>query len=99
MKYKTVIDKSVELTAERLQHIHERHPDVIQYVPKIKSVLAKPDQIRIDNLNPKVLLFYKYFSKIGKGKYLVVPVKTNERNFILTFFSTYRMKTGEKYEF
>ncbi len=99
MKYKTILGKIVELTKERIKHISETHPDVIEHLPKIKTALLKPDQIRTDNLDSKVLLFYKYFSKIGDGKYLVVVIKTNKRNFILTFFSTYRMKTGEKYEF
>ncbi|MBI2327851.1 hypothetical protein HYU92_06040 [Candidatus Curtissbacteria bacterium] len=83
MKYKTILEKTVELTQERKRHIFERHPD----------------EIRIDKLDKNVLLFYRYFSKIGNGKYLVVAIKMNERNFILTFFSTYRIKTGEKYEF
>lgn len=98
-KYKTILGKLVELTEERLKHIRQRHPDIIEHIPKIKQVLIKPDQIRVDNLDQKVLLFYKYFSKIGKGKHLVTVVKINERNFILSFFSTYRIKTGEKYEF
>ncbi len=99
MKYKTILGKIVELTDERIKHVKETHPDVIEHLPKIKNTLLIPDQVRIDNLDPKVLLFYKYFSKIGNGKYLVAVVKLNKRNFILTFYSTYRIRTGKKYEF
>lgn len=98
MRYKTILGKIVELTPERIRHISEGHPDVIVHFPKIKRVLAVPNEIRVDKQDPKTLLFYKFFSNIGDGKYLVVVVKINLRNFILTFFSTYRMKSGEKYE-
>jgi len=79
-------------------HIIQRHPDVIDHLPKIKEILLAPDEIRIDSYDSSVLLFYKFFDRINVGKYLVVIVKTNERNFILTFYSTYRIKSGEKYE-
>lgn len=98
MRYQSVLRNTVELTSERKRHIAKRHPDVIIHFSKIKNILLTPDQIRIDNYDPSVLLFYKYFGKIDESKYLVVVVKTNKRNFILTFYSTRRIKTGEKYE-
>lgn len=96
--YKTVLGEKVELTPERKRHILERHPDISPYLDKISKVLLESDQIRVDKRDANVLLFYKYFSKIGKGKYLVIVIKINKRNFILTFYSTYKIKTGEKYE-
>ena len=98
VKYKSIIGKAVELTSERIRHISQGHPDIIGHLPKIKQVLLMPDEIRLDNQDSEVLLFYKFFSKIGDGKYLVIVVKANARNFVLTFFSTYRIKSGEKYE-
>lgn len=98
MQYKTILGKTVELTKERKEHIFQRHPDVIPHFSKIKQVLLDPDQVRIDNQDPRVLLFYKYFSTISEGKYLAVVVKTDDRNFILTCYSTYRIKSGEEYE-
>lgn len=99
MFYKTVLGTKVELTQERKKYIFLQHPDVIDHFSKIKQVLLGPDEIRIDNQDQKVLLFYMYFSKIGAGKYLVAVIKTNKRSFILTVYSTYRLKTGAKYEF
>jgi hypothetical protein len=98
MRYQSILGKTVELTSERKKHIIQHHPDVTTFLPKIKKVLLIPDQIRIDNYDPRVLLFYKYFDNIDKGKFLVVVFKINERNFILTFYSTHRIKSGEKYE-
>ena len=99
MLYKTILGIKVELTQERKRHIFLQHPDVIDHLSKTKQVLLGPDEIRIDNQEQKVLLFYKYFSNIGTGKYLVAVIKTNKRSFILTVYSTYRLKTGAKYEF
>ena len=94
-KYKSIIGKTIELTNERKNHITERHPETKSRLNKIGQVLSQPDQVRVDSTDPKVLLFYKYFSKIHK--HLVVVTKTNNRNFILTFYSTYKIKTGKEY--
>ena len=98
MKYHTILDKTVELTDERKLHIFQRHADVIDHFAKIKQVLRSPDEIRIDTQDANVLLFYKHFGTIGNGKYLVVVVKVNTRNFILTCYTTHRIKSGELYE-
>lgn len=94
--YQSSIGENIELTIERKKHILERHPETENHFNKIASTLIRPDEIRIDSRDSKVLLFYKYFSKIEK--YIVVVIKTNKRNFLLTFYSTYRIKTGKKYE-
>ena len=98
MIYKSIIGKQIELTEERKKHILIRHPDVAVHFSKTSKVLLDPDEIRIDKEDKNVLLFYKHFSKIGSGKYLVVVVKVNNRNFLLTIYSTHRIKTGEKYD-
>ena len=98
MIYKSIIGKKIELTNERREHILARHPDVAIHFPKISKTLFEPDEVRADKEDKNVLLFYKYFSKIGSGKYLVAVVKVNERSFLLTLYSTHRIKTGEKYE-
>ena len=99
LNYKTVLGFKVELTNERKKHIFLQHPDIVEHFSRVKQILLAPDEIRIDNQDAQVLLFYKYFSKIGTGKYLVAVTKTNKRNFILTVYLTHRLKTGEKYEF
>lgn len=95
-KFKSCIGKTVELTNERRKHVFERHPDVELHFDKIEKTLLEPNEIRIDKHDLGVLLFYKRFSKMNR--YLVVVVKINKRNFILTFYSTKRIRTGDKYE-
>ena len=96
--YQSIIGKTVELTDERKNHILLRHPDIAPHISKIAKILLAPDEIRVDSTDKFVLLFYRYFSRISHGKYLAVAIKTNRRNFVLTFYSTHRIKTGEKYE-
>lgn len=98
MKYKTVIGRIVELTDERKQHIIQEHPELEDYLSKIKGVLIKPDEIRKSKTDHKVLLFYRFFAKIKSGLYITVVIKINQRNFILTTHMTDRIKMGEKYE-
>ena len=98
MIYSSIAGKKIELTDERRQHILARHPDVAIHFLKVLKTLLEPDEIRVGKDDKNVLLFYKYFSKIGSGKYLVVVVKFNKRNLVLTLYSTHKIKTGEKYE-
>lgn len=61
-------------------------------------MFLKPDEIRISKSDPKVLLFYRYFAKIKRGKYLVGVVKIEDRSFVLTAYFSNRKLSGEKYE-
>lgn len=98
MIYKSILEKNIELTAERKKHILLYHPDLKPYFSKIKTSLLKPDEIRISKSDSKVLLFYRYFDTILKGKYILVAVKTNTRWFMLTAYLTKRKLSGEIYE-
>ncbi|MBI2330307.1 hypothetical protein HYU94_02875 [Candidatus Daviesbacteria bacterium] len=99
MKYKSVLGKDFELTAERKKHILNFHPDLKLYFSKLKDVFAKPEEIRISKSDPQVLLFYRYFAKIRKGKYIVGVVKMSSRSFVLTAYLSKSKLSGEKYEY
>lgn len=97
MKYKSILGKAIELTDERKEHILLYHPDLKPYFSKVKNVLLKPGEIRISKSDISVLLLYKYFVNIIKGKYIAVTVKTNARWFILTAYLTKRKLSGGIY--
>lgn len=99
MKYKSILGKDFELTAERKKHILNFHPDLKPYFSRIKNVFVKPDEIRISKSDPHVLLFYRYFAKIKGGKYIVGVVKIGSRAFILTAYFSSDKLSGEKYEY
>lgn len=98
MNYKSTVGKEIELTQERKNYFLTKHPELKPHFSKIKAVLSKPDEIRVSKHDEKVLLFYKFFGKILEGKYVVVVVKTNTRNFIVTAHITDKIKAGRKYE-
>ena len=96
-RYKSKLDKEIELTNERLKHILDYHPEIEEHVGKFKEVLLNPSEIRISSSDKSVLLFHKAFDSIEAGRYLRVTVKINERWFILTAYLTKRL-VGRKYE-
>ncbi len=94
--YCAYLNDEVELTAEREQHILERHPDLWpEPTIKIAQTLADPDQIvRLSNSNERV--FSRWFESIGAGKYVVVVVVSDTRHWIVTAYITRRLsKRGE----
>lgn len=95
MKYFcTFLNTDVDLTEERETHIHEYHPDMISFVDRIQDILLNCDAIYESNRDPNVILFYKFFKNIHDGKYIVVAIKRNHRNFILTSYLTDVIKAG-----
>jgi len=75
----------VELTDERETHIFQFHPDIRPYRKYFASALEKPEFIRRSKYDPLVLLLYK---PVSKRKNLVIVIKTNKRNFVLTAYLT-----------
>jgi len=89
-----VTGKTAELTDERRVHILTYHPDVGPFLDRIGEVLAHPDLLRRSNQDSRVVLFYKFYSDILEGKYMVVVLKENDRSFILTVYLTRSIRTG-----
>lgn len=96
MKFKTKIGL-VKLSSERKIHIIEHHPIMEDYLANLRSVLEKPEDIRLSNRSDEVLLFYHYFDKIEGGKYIVVVVNQKEKE-VKTAYLSHRIKIGIKYE-
>lgn len=63
MKYKSILGKDFELTAERKEHILTFHPDLKPYFSRLKDVFSNPEEIRISKSDPQVLLLNLYYDK------------------------------------
>ncbi|MCD6403392.1 MAG: hypothetical protein J7K98_03620 [Candidatus Aenigmarchaeota archaeon] len=90
------VERSIILTANRLQHILKR-PEMKGEISKIRKTLKAPDEVRKSVKYEKVLLFYKFFDKTSvSSKYLAVVVKIlNNEGFIITSYFTDRIKKCE----
>lgn len=94
-KFIDFYNRRIFLINERWKHIIEEHQEVIPYSIRIEDVLSNPDIIKESVYNNNVLLFYKFYNDIFRGKYLVVVVKYNINNIILTCYITDRIKGGK----
>jgi hypothetical protein len=90
-----VFSQSVELTEERWRHIIAEHPIMSEHREKLPSVLADPDYVKRSKRDEAVLLYYRYFTDILDGKFLLVVVKKGaKRSFILTAYVTRSIMKG-----
>lgn len=97
MNYKEFVDflnRKVLLIEEKWKHIIEEHQEVIPYSTRMSEVLSFPDLIKESVYNNNVFLFYRFYNDIFNGKYLVVVVRYNMKNIILTCYITDRIKGG-----
>lgn len=88
MKFSSVLGE-VELTEERKKHIFAFHPEVKHYTKYFTKTLKNPKFIRRSNSDPKVSIFYL---EIPQNKYLAIVTRINERKFILTAYTTRKIK-------
>ncbi|MBI1742170.1 hypothetical protein HYR54_03780 [Candidatus Acetothermia bacterium] len=83
------------MTEERWEHIKTEHPIMVGKLKKIEETTIEPDVIKSSSYDPQVVLFYRFYSKIERGKYLAVVVKWSQlRSFILTAYLTDKIKQG-----
>ncbi len=91
-----VFSQPVELTEERWQHIVTEHPIMSEYREQLPTVLADPDYVKRSKRDEDVLLYYRYFTDILDGKFLLVVIKKDsQRSFILTGYVTRSIMKGE----
>jgi hypothetical protein len=93
------LEREVELTPEREQHIAERHPDLLpEHRDRIALTLAEPDRVRQGNRIPDARLFSRWYPDLIGGKHVVVVVmsaRTKGRDWIVTAYIARRLADGE----
>jgi hypothetical protein len=87
-----VFGRNVIITKERLNHIFMTHPEMKRIGNKIRVVLNDPEYIKRSTYDDEVILYYKYFASIQK--YITVVVKIHTHSFVLTSYTTDRIKKG-----
>jgi DNA repair exonuclease SbcCD nuclease subunit len=88
----------IRITNERLKHIYDNHPEMVNEFDKIKETLVNPE-IVTEGDNGE-LLAIKHFSKtpVSENKYLVVVYRVIEplNAYILTAYFTRRYNENRK---
>jgi len=87
--------KAVSLDEDRWRHILN-HPEMKDQLDRIKETVMNPYEVRESTHDPSILLFYKLYEETPvTEKYLLVVIKTqNREGFIVTAFSTDKVKKG-----
>lgn len=87
-------NRTIILTVERWKHITVNHPEIKNLLKELQGTLEEPDIVNTSINNKDVVLFYKFYEHIYKGKYMCVVVKPNDE-LIITAYITDRIKRGE----
>ena len=95
MTYRDIFGNQVELTEERWRHIITQHPQVGLYRERFGEVLAAPTYVKRSRRDEDVLLYYREYTDLVGGNYLLVVVRIGQRSFILTSYLTDRVRRGE----
>lgn len=91
----SVLKTKIHLTKERWGHIANEHPIVRRFLKEIEETINLPDVIMESKYDKEILLYYKFYKDIFKGKYIIVVVKHIEkRSFVLTAYITDKVKGG-----
>ncbi|MDI6767693.1 MAG: hypothetical protein QME52_12800 [Bacteroidota bacterium] len=91
-----VFGRMIEISSERWQHVCKQHPELLDLQDEVKGTLVSPDLIKMSLTDKSVRLYYRFYPTILGGKYILVVVKTNKRNFIVTAYVTDYIKAGDE---
>jgi hypothetical protein len=88
---------TVECSEERERHIVERHPELrSRFQELLATTLRDPDEVRQSNLFPFAHLFSRWYTDVGKGKYVVVVVvgEPGGRHWVVTAYIARKLSGG-----
>ena len=89
----TPLDFTVRTSDEYWQKIIAKHSDIAELENSVKQTLADPDEVRLSNYDPNVLLFYRILKK--KRWMVAVTRRLDEEGFLITAYQTNAIKQGE----
>ena len=97
LEIKDVLGETVRLTKEVWDVIVIKHPELRNLKSYIAVTLSNPEVITRSFYDERVVLYYRYFPAILRGKFLVVVVKkvSNAERYVATAYITDKRKGGE----
>jgi len=88
------LDRQVELTDEREEHIETRHPDLLpEHLEELQLAIEDPQQVGYSNLDGNLMLA-RWSDRIGGGRNVVVGIAEDpraDRFWIVTAFLNHKI--------
>ena len=95
LRCQDIFGQEINLSEKQWEHIISEHPEAEPYLDEVAEVLKAPQYIKRSKSDSAVWLYYRFYERVYSGKYLLVVVKRAEPSFVITFYVTDRIKTGE----
>lgn len=97
LEFEDIFGAAVELTPERLKHIVDRHPAMLDASRSIPLALASPDLVLFPEGEIDQRIYYRrhQFRHIGEQWLAVVVIEREYRKFIVTAYATDFIKRGD----
>ena len=91
-----IYGRKIRVSAERLAHIVDSHPEMKNQISRMDETLRLPDEMVESSSDKTVELYYRKYNHTPVGeKYMCVILKTKETDvFMLTAYFTDTIKKG-----
>lgn len=85
------LNGAVECTDERYAHVLNGHDDFAPaYWGRVAETLLDPDQVRFSKRDVEVILFFRWYSDVGRHVTVVVNIGDGVRQWVMTAYFTRR---------
>ena len=97
LEIKDIFGEVLKLTDEVWDAVIIKHPEVKSLKSYIARTVSEAEVVARSVYNERVVLYYRYFPGILKGKFMVVVVKrvTHNEKYVATIYITDKRKGGE----
>jgi len=87
--------ETIFLSEQVYQVALTKHPEAKLFFDFVAETLVQPDIVKKSQKDTRTSLYYRYFSQVLNGKFVVIVVKFAEQYFVSTFYATDKIKQGE----
>lgn len=82
------------LTQDTWEEILFKYPEMIGHLDEVQETICCLEFIKESVSDPRVLLYYRFYPNILKGKYLTVILKSVDFDFVSTTYFARRIARG-----
>ena len=94
LQIKNPFGRDTILTQDTWDEILFKHPEMIGHLDEVQETICCPEFIKESISDARVLLYYRFYPNILKGKHLTVVVKSVDFDFVSTAYFARRIAKG-----